>query len=437
MDLKIKRYLKNEKTELKPIIFKISFGYRETDPVTQTVSYKPLVYNSQIKVSKNNWVAEHGLPARAKDVAELVRIEEVIRNTYKHLELNSVEITPQNLAHELDKILGRSTKNANEVIRICDYIDNVMQHDPNRSKDNQAQYRYLKAHIIDFEKKKGITVTTKNLNREMYLQFMDKMRSQLKTANGVWKYDKNFKSMLNEIRKKFPELNVFDPSKALKTDEKPQAAIEEKLFMNFEQIQMLLNYQPQTECMQNVKLIMIKLLFCGCRYSDVFKINPDFEYSKDGLRFRYSRFVDQKTGTDIIVPFLKPLEDSLAENNGKLPYQITQGKFNTYAKELARLAKLDEEITLSFTNSQGKKEYSVKRFCEFVSSHVGRRSFITNLINYVPDTILSKITGHALKNKSVMFSYNKISLLDNAALFVKKLKEVAEHNPKDFPVQLV
>lgn len=94
-------------------------------------------------------------------------------------------------------------------------------------------------------------------------------------------------------------------------------------------------------------------------------------------------------------------------------------------------------MTLSYTNSWGKKMLETNPFNTLVSSHTGRRSFITNLINYVPVTILTKITSHQLKETSIIFGYNKISLLENAVLFVKELARLQESNPDHFKIQLI
>ena len=131
------------------------------------------------------------------------------------------------------------------------------------------------------------------------------------------------------------------------------------------------------------------------------------------------------------------MEDAFKANNDQPPHSISAQKFNDYVKDLAKFAGLTEDVTLSFTNSYGKKEYEVKPFHQFVTSHIGRRSFITNLINYIPVTILSKITGHSLTNKNVIFSYNKISLLDNSVMFVKELKRVQENYVEEVSIELV
>jgi hypothetical protein len=98
---------------------------------------------------------------------------------------------------------------------------------------------------------------------------------------------------------------------------------------------------------------------------------------------------------------------------------------------------MEEAVTLSYTDSRGKKVLETSPFNTLVSSHTGRRSFITNLINYVPVTILTKITSHQLKETSIIFGYNKTSLLENAVLFVKELARLQESNQDHFKIRLI
>ena len=106
-------------------------------------------------------------------------------------------------------------------------------------------------------------------------------------------------------------------------------------------------------------------------------------------------------------------------------------------KNLVRDCGLTDEVTNTFINKKGEKEFQVKKFYDFVSSHTGRRSFITNLINFIPLPVLSKMTGHTTKDKGVIFGYNKISLIDNAVLFRKLLKTMIKDYPDHFVIQLI
>ena len=435
--LKTTFVLKKYKGSEKLIELHLSFGYKEFDAIRKKYNYKPLRYYTGVRVKTSEWDAVNKIPFNEKKLNELKELEQTATDIYNYLIKSGKSITPDLLKLELDRAVNGKVTEDKTIIGIRDFIEKVILIEKKgRTAGTLKNFKKISNKLKDFEELKGITITVENLDEQLYLELLDYVKNRVNRINTVWTFTKSLKATLSEISRKY-KVKTFDITTEVAATDKVNQVSEEKLYMSFEDIQKVLDYKPENERLQNIKLILITLLFTGCRFSDVFKIVPEFEYKKDGLKFRYARFIDKKTGKDIIIPFLKPLEDAIKENGGKLPYKISDVKFNVYVKELVELAELDEDITLAFTNSHGKKEYEVKKFFQFVTSHIGRRSFITNLINYVPVTILSKITGHALTNKNVIFSYNKISLLDNAALFVQELKRVTKSNPKDFPIRLV
>ncbi|NOQ71152.1 MAG: hypothetical protein GQ574_04060 [Crocinitomix sp.] len=434
--LNIKMYLKSEKSELKPIILKISFGYKETDVLNGKTKYKPLYYNSGVKIKEEKWNAEINLPSDRQEIATLLELEGIVKNTYENLRLKNVEITPSLLGSELDKLLGRKSEDI-ETIRICDFIEKHIETNGKRSLNTRKQYKNLKNHLLEYEKKKNSILTTKNFQRSEYLEFMGIIKNQMNTANSVWKIEKNLKATLNEIRREF-KVPVFNPREELSTREKTQLVDEDQIYLTYQQTQQLIDFKPDNDKYKNVKLILLTLLFTGCRYSDVFKVNFDNSCEEDHVNFKYARFItDKGKGTEVIVPILSPLINAYQMNGWKTPTQISNQKFNEYVKDLMEYAKFTDEVKLAYTDSHGNKVFKTKKMYELVTSHIGRRSFITNLINYIPITTLCKITGHKLKDRSIIFKYNKIGLLDNAKIFMTELKRVSESNPNEFPIPLV
>ena len=132
-------------------------------------------------------------------------------------------------------------------------------------------------------------------------------------------------------------MKIFKPSIQLSKSDKITAVNDDKIYLNYEQIQTVIDYLPKTEKLQNTKLIFLTLLFTGCRFSDVFKIEPNFTYSKKVTNFKYTHFISTKTSTEIIIPILKPLEDAYLLNKDQPPYKISVPKFNEYVKDLVEL----------------------------------------------------------------------------------------------------
>ena len=434
-ELKTNFLLKTVKADEKPIILILNFGYKEYDALKDKTTYKPLKYYTGIKVSKILWDKDKKLPLEKKKLKDLLQIEQTAKDVYQTMLNNEENITTNTLRIELDLRLKKTTK-AKQIIRLVDYIrELILKTDKTRSVGTLVFYKMVGYKIEDFEERKKLTITASNLDEKLFQLFMMDIRSQVNKINSVWNVQKTLKAVLNEIARKY-KIDVFKIS-SLAQGQKVNSINEDKIYLNYDQIKTILDYETSSDELNNTKLILTTLLFTGCRYSDVFKIKPEFTYSKNGLEFKYTRFITSKTDTEIIIPILKPLEDAYLKNNGQLPYKMTGSKFNSNVKDLVELTGLNEEITLSFTNSMGKKEFEVKKLYQFVSSHIGRRSFITNLINHIPITILTKITGHSLRDKNIIFGYNKISLLDNTVLFVKELKRLSETNPNDFPIELV
>ena len=429
----LKKYSKGESL----VELYLNFGYKEYNALKDKNYYKPLRYYTGIKVGTGEWDKVNKLPYDSKKVNELINLEQTAHDIFNYLSKQDETITPDLLREELDKAIKGKTE-VKAVVSIREYIQKVMlvSNDSHRSPVTLRNFNKLANKIEDFEQEFGVAFTIDNLDEKLYLKFINFHRPKFNRINTVWDLCKGLKTVLSEIRRKY-KIEVFNPTIELAKGDKISARTEDKVYFNFSRIQKIIDYEPKNERLKNTKLILLTLLFSGCRYSDVFKIKPEHSFDENETHFRYARFIDQKTNKDIIVPILEPLEQAYQENGGEPPYQISDVKFNKYVKELCELAELTDEVTLSYTDAHGKKQYEVKQFYQFVTSHIGRRSFITNLINFIPITILTKITGHSIKDKSIIFSYNKISLLDNATLFVKELKRVAQTNPQEFPLLLV
>lgn len=433
--LKTSFVLKKYKGSEKQVLLYLSFGYKEFNALTQKSTYKPLRYYTGISVLDFEWDKDNKQPTNKKKLKELLSIEQTAHDIFSYLENGKTKITPDSLRRELDEKLKGKTKVV-QVIGIVDYIEKIfLQSMGNRSLSTKRAYQDLAKRLRTFEEKKKITLTVNNFNLALFMNFMDEIKNTFSRMNSVTTTYMKLGAVLNDISRRY-KIEIFKPSTELANIDKPSMVKEEKIYLSFDQIQQILNFEPTDKRTKNVKIIFVTLLFTGCRYSDVFKIAPEHEYSKDNLKFKYARYIDKKTKTDIIAPILLPLEQAYKAHGG-LPKKVTLAAFNIGVKELAEKAGLKEMRKMSYTDSKGNKKFEEKPLHQFVSSHTGRRSFITNLINFIPVTILSKITGHSLTNHNVIFGYNKISLIDNAAMFVKELKRVTEINPKEFPIRLV
>ncbi len=442
MKVKISFSLKSGVQGEVPVIANISYGYKVYDELLKKDIYHPLKYYPNIKVHRLEWDDELKRPKNKAKYAELIKVEETIKEVYNYLKMQG-EVDPITLKNELDiKIKGKKVAKTNNRVRLVDFINEELSRTSKTnffglSDKTKEHYEDLAKKLIAFEDTIGKKVYSNNIDAEMYLSFIEGIKKQMNKNNSVWSIQKIFKSTLKKIKKKY-KITVFDMDEEIDAKQKVKLVSTDELYFTFEHIQTIINYKPTTERLQNTKLILLTLIFTGCRDSDVSKIEPKYTYNEKGVKFKYAQFFSQKGDVDVIVPILKPLEQALKENGNKPPYQLTNSAFNTNVKDLIEECGLIENNVFTFVDSYGKKQLATKEFFNRVSSHIGRRSFITHLIDFIPQSILSKITGHSTdKSKTTIEKYNKKSLLDNAVIFRRLLEQMQTFNPEFFPIKLV
>lgn len=438
MKLKINFALKTGVSGEIPVLAILNYGYKEYDVMKQKNVYKPLKYYTGIKVTKSDWDTEQKLPIQKAKQIELLNIEKQINDVFHALSVNG-EVTPLNFKNALDaKIKGAENELIPSVkrIRIIDFIQTEILDDLRIKKGTREIYNTLRKQLVKLETKIGKPILTHEFDEVYYKAFIEQIREQYNRLNSVQNMYKTLRAILRKIALKY-KVKVFNFTLDLPQNEKIRASTNEKVYLTFEQVKKLIEYEPENERYRNTKLIFLTLFFTGTRYSDVFKVKPEYHYSKNGVQFSYARFVTQKNNKEVIIPILKPLADAFEANGGKTAYKVHETQFNIDIKKVIELSGIEDEETLSFTDSYGQVKFETKKFFQFVSSHTGRRSFVTNLINQIPITILTKITSHELKDTNIIFTYNKISLLDNAVMFVRELIRVQETEKDHFILKLV
>lgn len=150
----------------------------------------------------------------------------------------------------------------------------------------------------------------------------------------------------------------------------------------------------------------------------------------DFLRFDKNQITDQnlleliqKKTTDHNTIFLLPdVLKILEKRNGEFPRRISDQNYNKYIKKVCKIAGLTEIIEGDKITKIKVKGNEVKRSVrgfypkyELITSHVGRRSFVSIGIQQgLTETAIMAQTGH--KNNEMIKTYNQTSAKDKARL---------------------
>lgn len=279
------------------------------------------------------------------------------------------------------------------------------------------EYRTVFKGLEDFEKHKG----TKLILREMDGKFLDQFEVFLSRKKNTNDGDKE--GLLNDtIHKYISTLKVFlkwcndndylvhpDVFKTHKTNFKKKA-YNEIIALSESEIQKLMNHDlSDRPSLERVRDLFCLLCYTGQRFEDLINFDP-----KD-IKNNAWDFISVKVKKRVIVPFegyIAPAKDILERIGYSVP-KISNQKFNEYIKTVGKLAGMDEIIKI--TRYSGKQKLVIeKRKYDFLSSHVGRRSMVTNLLSRnVPITLVQKLTAHSdIRTLMKYESANTDSLID-------------------------
>ena len=200
-----------------------------------------------------------------------------------------------------------------------------------------------------------------------------------------------------------------DVFKTQKTNFKKKA-YNEIIALSESEIQKLMNHDlSDRPSLERVRDLFCLLCYTGQRFEDLINFDP-----KD-IKNNAWDFISVKVKKRVIVPFegyIAPAKDILERIGYSVP-KISNQKFNEYIKTVGKLAGMDEIIKI--TRYSGKQKLVIeKRKYDFLSSHVGRRSMVTNLLSRnVPITLVQKLTAHSdIRTLMKYESANTDSLID-------------------------
>lgn len=149
--------------------------------------------------------------------------------------------------------------------------------------------------------------------------------------------------------------------------------------------------------------------FTGLRVSDYGRLSTA-NLAGDTIRIKTA-----KTGANVVIPihpYIRAILSSIDLNK-----RVSDQKINKHIKEIARMAGIDEEVTIN-RNIGGHNVQETHKKYELVCSHTARRSFATNAYKAgVPTIAIMKITGHT--KESTFLKYIKVSAEENAAMLAE------------------
>ena len=134
----------------------------------------------------------------------------------------------------------------------------------------------------------------------------------------------------------------------------------------------------------------------------------------------------QKTNKYVTIPLLPEVLEILNKYNGRFPAVISEQKFNKYVKEVGEKSGIDEPtyggILTKIDSNKNRKVFGTYPKYELITSHIGRRSFATNLYGKFSTPLIMNVTGHS--KESTFLEYIGKTSGDLAIDLAKKYSQI-------------
>lgn len=140
----------------------------------------------------------------------------------------------------------------------------------------------------------------------------------------------------------------------------------------------------------------------------------------DFLRLDTSNFIDdfieiktQKNKANVVIPVHPNVKSILIKRKGQLPKQVSDSEFNKVIKKVCRAVGIKNKIKGKlYDKTKRRNVVGIYEKHLLISSHIGRRSFATNLFGKIPNSVIMAVGGW--KTERIMLDYIKKSNKDHA-----------------------
>tara|TARA_R110002111_G_scaffold182247_3_gene247756 strand:- start:918 stop:1922 length:1005 start_codon:yes stop_codon:yes gene_type:complete len=259
------------------------------------------------------------------------------------------------------------------------------------------RYNNIKNHLLLFEKTAKYKLTFSLINEKFYTEFTDYCYTTL--DHGTNTFARNiglFKTfMFWALKEKYTYKDAFKDFK------KPERVVTQEVALTLDQVKTIFEFETKSLSLEKVRDIFIFQCLTGLRYGELHLIN-DRTVRNGMLLIKEDKDVTKDSRE---IPLFDITNYILKKYNNRLPL-ITNQKQNELIKKVFKDAKFTFEV--EYTRNKNKhKEILIKPFHDRISSHTGRRSFITIMKKKgIADQTIMKMTGH--KDRKTFDRYYKV-----------------------------
>ncbi|WP_324757737.1 site-specific integrase [Sphingobacterium thalpophilum] len=361
---------------------------------------KRLWIQTGIKINRNLWdIKNHRIKSSAANSIELNAIlQRKVQEVEKIIldaQLNGIELSVAFIRNTLNKIKTSINKTFWEYYD--EYIKNVeMKCAHNTLKKHKTSIDLIK----EYSKYSGLKLEFEVIDTEFYQKYVDFLLNKRSHSNvTIAKYTQTLKQFLNYCSIRGYNKNMVYKTFTFSSKEPEIIALKKEEILAIKNLELNNN-----AALDQVRDCLLFLCFTGLRYSDAANLK------KNNVVNGFLEYVSIKTKTHVSLPLLPTAIDIINKYNNTtndrlLPF-ISNQKMNSHLKDLGVLAGLNRDIIKVKYYGSERREFP-RKLHEVLTTHIGRKSFISYLFNQGMDSeLIRSYSGH--RSLSSFARYNKI-----------------------------
>ena len=396
----VKFHLKNAKNDRATIFASFNFGFIEDG------RYRNLQQSTGISIKIDAWdkvnqrIIKDSMPKWAGLNRKLNDIENKIIDAYEELKQNNSEITPESIKNYNKEDLIRKPL---PKITLIGFTENYIKTCGKNWKTTR-HYKTTLNWLNKYSKSRRIKINFIDIDESFYNDFIKFLEGKNLRINTIGGHIKNLKVFLRRsYLQKIHTNNYFEHP-----DFKVMWEDVDSIYLSKEELIRIYNLDlSMRKSLEETRDGFLLSAFTGLRYSDLENLKPE-NILEDGT----IQTTVIKTKKTVCLPVGSIVKAILNKYSPYLPRIISNQKFNNNLKIIAKLAKMNDWVTITRSNGG---VYSVKKALKYwlVSSHSARRSYATNMaMAGVPIAEIMLTTGH--KTERAFWKYVQIRPKENA-----------------------
>lgn len=249
-----------------------------------------------------------------------------------------------------------------------------------------SQYKKFVSYFSDYEKTLDAKIQLKSFSQEQIYEFIDYMREDEYSISTCGRVLGRLRFFMNrademslEVSKEYKRNIFFEDEEEL-----------DGIYLNESEIKAIFDLDlSHDELLDSVRDNLLISCWTSLRISDFMTNLKIDNIKKDIISIK-----TQKTGSWVKLPIHTQVKSILSKRFGQLPSKITHSEYNRLLKIVCQLSNIDNVIYGKLFDSKLKrKTIGYRPKYSYVSSHIGRRSFISNLRGKISDNALASFGG--------------------------------------------